>query len=136
MTPAGRRNDPARGLTRAGPTRYDRPMLLDILWKRTWWQYGPGDRSGFSTAYLAFNLAEGASWLVFAALVLHRRRQGRRSALELWYALAFFTFGLTDFREAYALTSWLIWLKLANLIVLARLRAEVIRRSYPTSKLY
>ena len=76
-------------------------------------------------------------WAAFPALVLFRRRKGEgRSGLELWYALAFSTFGLTDFREAYALTSWLIWVKLANLIALARLRAVVIRRFYPTSKLY
>jgi len=60
----------------------------------------------------------------------------RRSRLEWWYALAFFTFGLTDFREAYALSSWLIWAKLANLILLLWLRATVIRRFYPTSKLF
>ena len=60
----------------------------------------------------------------------------RRSPLEIGYALAFVTFGLTDFREAYALDSWLIWLKLVNLLVLLRFRGLVIRRFYPESKLY
>jgi hypothetical protein len=50
--------------------------------------------------------------------------------------LTFFTFGLTDFREAYALESWLIWLKAANLLVLLWLRSFVISRYYQESKLY
>ena len=65
-----------------------------------------------------------------------RYAKRRHSVLELAYALAFFTFGLTDFQEAQALTSWLIWLKLLNLIVLLRLRAVVIKRYYPLCKLY
>jgi hypothetical protein len=111
-------------------------MILDLLWTRTWWRYRPGELSEISGPLHYFNLFEGMVWVVFSVLVLFRRGRGGRSALELWYALAFFTFGLTDFREAYALTSWLIWLKLANLVVLARLRTVVIRRFYPTSKLY
>jgi hypothetical protein len=111
-------------------------MILDLLWTRTWWRYRPDDPSDFSGPLHYFNLFEGAVWVVFSTLVLFRRRKGGRSSLELWYALAFFTFGLTDFREAYALTSWLIWVKLANLILLARVRSVVIRRYYPSSKLY
>ena len=38
----------------------------------------------------------------------------------------------TDFREAFAAESWLIWLKAANLLALIRLR----ERCYPVSKLY
>jgi hypothetical protein len=34
------------------------------------------------------------------------------------------------------LTSWLIWLKLGNLLALLWLRATVIRRFYPASKLF
>jgi hypothetical protein len=52
------------------------------------------------------------------------------------YSLAFFSFGLTDFREAYVLESWLVWVKLANLIALVVLRSIVIRRYYPDSKLF
>jgi hypothetical protein len=111
-------------------------MIFDLLWNRTWWRYGPRDPSGFSEPYHAFNLFEGVAWEVFAVLVLVRCMRKGRSLLEFWYVLAFFTFGLTDFREAYALSSWLVWVKLANLIVLARLRALVIRRLYPTSTLY
>ncbi len=111
-------------------------MIVDLLWTRTWWAYRPGDRSEFSMPYHVFNLFEGVAWVVFAALVLVRRARNGRTRLELWYALAFFMFGLTDFREAYALSSWLVWVKLVNLILLARLRRQVIQRLYPLSTLY
>jgi hypothetical protein len=111
-------------------------LILDLLWTRTWWQFRAGDRSEFSWPYHAFNLFEGVAWVVFSALVLIRYMRKGQSVLEVWYALSFFTFGLTDFREAFALSSWLVWVKLANLIALARLRATVIRRYYPDSKLY
>jgi hypothetical protein len=101
-----------------------------------WWTYQPGVDPWVAGLYDGFNLFEGCAWVVFAILVLRRSRSGARSQIELWYALAFFTFGLTDFREAYALDSWLIWVKLVNLIVLLMLRATVIRRYYPTSQLY
>ncbi len=111
-------------------------MLLDLLWNRTWWRYRPRDPLEFSLPYHVFNLFEGAVWVIFAGLVLIRAWKNHRSSIEVWYALAFFTFGLTDFREAYALTSWLVWVKLVNLIVLAWLRARVIRTLYPLNKLY
>jgi hypothetical protein len=111
-------------------------MLVDLLWNRTWWQYRPSDPSAFSLPYHAFNLFEGAAWLTFAGLVLWRHAKHRRSPVEVAYATAFLTFGLTDFREAYALSSWLVWIKLANLFLLARLRSMVIRRYYPESTLY
>ncbi len=47
---------------------------------------------------------------------------------------AFFAFGLTDFRDAYALKSWLIWLKAANLLALLWLRSLVISRYCRESK--
>ena len=56
--------------------------------------------------------------------------------LEIAYSFAFLTFGVTDFREAYALDSWLIWLKAGNLLILLWLRSLVIKRFYPESKLY
>ena len=75
-------------------------------------------------------------WVVLSGLVLRRFVKYRHSRVEVVYALAFFTFGLTDFREAYALQSWLIWLKAANLLALLWLRALVIKRDYSESKLY
>jgi hypothetical protein len=113
-------------------------MIFDLLWSRTWWRYRPSSPTDFPMPYYvhAFNLFEGTAWVVFGVLVLARFLRWRRSAIEVGYAVAFFCFGLTDFVEAYALSSWLIWVKLANLIVLAWLRAIVIRRYYPTSRLY
>lgn len=109
---------------------------LDLLFFKTWWRYDPRESPWVFIPYHIFNLFEGCAWVVFAGLVLYRSLRNQRSRLEFWYALAFFTFGLTDFREAYALSSWLIWLKLVNLLALLKLRAAVIRRFYPASKLY
>lgn len=109
---------------------------LDVLFLKTWWRYDPKESSWAFVPYHLFNLFEGGVWTVLACLVLARHMRHRRSRLELWYALAFLTFGLTDFREAYALTSWLIWLKLVNLLLLLWARTSVIRRFYPASKLY
>jgi hypothetical protein len=111
-------------------------MILELLWTETWWRYDPNDRSWVWLPYHYFNLFEGMAWLVFSILVVIRCSRKSRSKLELLYALSFFTFAWTDFREAFALSSWLIWVKLANLIILARMRAKVIRRYYPESRLY
>lgn len=83
-----------------------------------------------------FNLLEGGVWCLFAALVLVRYGRHRRSILEPVYALSFLTFGLTDFREAFVLHSWLIWIKAVNLTVLLMLRQHIIRNCYPESKTY
>lgn len=115
----------------------DSGTLLDILIFHTWWSFAGADDRVHAWIYRSINLVEAAFWFGFAVLVLTRHlRNAHRSPLELWYALAFFTFGLTDVREAWALQSWLIWLKLLNLIALIWIRREVIRRFYPTSKLY
>src|SRR5262245_32046188 len=111
--------------------------LLDFLWFRTWWVYDPVGEPLHSIPYHWLNLVEAALWFVVAGLVFRRfwrhRRGGESTgrAIEVRYALAFVTFGATDLREAWALQSWLIWLKLANLIVLILLRRSVLRRFYP-----
>ena len=100
-----------------------------------WWRWEPpGD--GFALAYHRLNLAEGCVWLVFAGLVLGRYLRHRHSPLELLYALAFALFGISDFREAFALQGWLILAKGLNLGLLLRLRHVVIRRYYPASRIY
>lgn len=114
----------------------DLKTLADLLFFRRWWTYRSGNPAWFEVPYHAFNLFEGGAWVVLSGLVLRRYLKRRRSAVEVLYALAFFTFGLTDFREAYALDSWLIWLKGANLLVLLGLRSFVIGRYYPESTLY
>jgi hypothetical protein len=110
--------------------------LVDILLLRTWWTYARDGRMAFSVAYHWFNLFEAAAWFVFAALVLWRYFKHRHSPIELAYAFAFFTFGLTDVREAWVQQSWLIWLKLVNLIALFYLRRLVLTKYYPGQRLY
>jgi hypothetical protein len=110
--------------------------LTDFLWFRVWWKYPHLADPWFSIPYHVFNLFEGSCWIVFAGLVLRRYQANRRSRLEILYALSFFTFGLTDFREAYVLESWLVWVKLVNLLALIWLRSIVLRRWYPASRSY
>jgi hypothetical protein len=110
--------------------------VIDLLLFKSWWAYRPAHSSWYDVTYHVFNLFEGLVWVILAGLVLRRYRRSRRSTVEVWYAASFLTFGLTDFREAYALESWLLWLKAANLLALIRLRSIVIKRYYPDSKLY
>lgn len=110
--------------------------VADILLFRTWWTHRSADTPWVETPYHVFNLFEGTVWFVLSGLVLRRFLIHRHSTIEVAYALAFFTFGLTDFREAYALQSWLIWVKVVNLLLLLWLRALVIKRYYPESRLY
>ena len=79
---------------------------------------------------------EATAWFLFAALVLYRWWRHRRSSLELWYALAFVLFGLSDLIEARWLTSWLLWWKGVNLVALFWLRRTVLRRYYPDARLF
>ena len=110
--------------------------LFETIFVRTWWRYAPHDDQWFSFLYHWFNLTEAAAWFVFAALVMRRYRIHRHSSLEVWYAIAFLFFGLTDLREAWEQSSWLIWIKLINLIVLAWLRRAVMTRYYRSAKVY
>lgn len=105
------------------------------LWTREWWRYGRPP-SLLGDAYHWFNIAEGIVWCVLAALVVVRAVRRQRRPVEWWYAAAFAAFGLTDFREAIALHSWLIGLKGVNLVVLLWLRSVVIRRFYPRSRTF
>lgn len=111
------------------------PTDLKSLLRRMWWTYHPAAEWP-EQVYRGFNLVEGCAWLVIAALVLWRYRRFRRSPLELVYAIAFVTFGLSDFWEAYELTSALITFKGANLIVLLLLRRAILRRYYPQSRTF
>jgi len=111
-------------------------VFVDHMFCRIWWRYQPSDNHWFNSAYHWFNLAEGCIWLVFAGLVLIRYFKHRKSCIELWYALAFATFAVSDFREAWQQSSWLIWLKLFNLMALARLRRRVMSVYSPNAKVY
>ena len=110
--------------------------IAHYAFTHTWWWYDPaGD--WYALPYHWINLIEGAAWMAFTIAVLARFAMHRKSApLELLYALAFFTFGLSDFREAYVVQSWLILFKGANLVALLYLRWRVTREHYPDSKTF
>lgn len=114
--------------------------VLDALFLRTWWRWSPESADWFSRIYRWFNPCEAAVWFAFAWMVARRHWRFRRGgAMEVWYAVGFFGFGLTDVREAWAQQSWLIWVKAINLLALLALlalRRVVIRRYYPGSWLY
>ena len=108
--------------------------LIDILFLREWWRYSTASAKSYDAIYHAFNLVEAAAWMVCAAIVQRRWASHHRGRVELAYAVAFVMFGATDVIEAQFVTSWLIWLKLANLITLLWLRRRVITRCYPQSR--
>jgi hypothetical protein len=108
----------------------------EFLFLETWWVYDPRTPTVHAVFTHWFNLFEGTVWLVFAGLVAGRYVRFRRSLIELLYAAAFGLFGLTDFREAYCVQSWLLWVKLVILVGLFALRRTVMRRFYPDSRVY
>lgn len=109
----------------------------ELLWWHEWWRFDPQGPTRDLIWQHVLNLIEGVSWFVFAGLVFRRFRRSRKSGrLELSYAFAFLLFGLSDFIQAYRLTSWLLVWKLVNLIVLLALRRVVIKKHYPESKLF
>ncbi len=116
--------------------------LIDYLWFHTWWTYTPGNTSGgpsedwYLQPYHWINLVEGCFWVGFTVAVLIRFAKHRRTSLELLYALAFLTFGLSDFREAYVVQSWLILAKGVNLAIIIYLRWYLIKHHYPQSKTF
>lgn len=115
------------------------PDLFEWLWLHTWWSYAGSEDPLHAEVYRWINLIEGLFWVGFAAAVLIRRAKqprAKRSGIEFAYAAAFLLFAMTDFREAVALQTWLIWLKLVNLIALWWLRKRVMRDYYPDSKLF
>jgi multisubunit Na+/H+ antiporter MnhE subunit len=101
-----------------------------------WWRYEPSGLSTFSTIYHWFNLAEGVVWCVIALFVFRRYLKSRKSKVEIVYAIAFVTFGLSDFIESEILTGWLIVSKGINLLLLFVLRGVILKRHYPTSKTF
>ena len=110
--------------------------VLDALFLRTWWSYERDSHLVFSAVYPWLNVVEGCAWLIIAILVIRRYLRHRHSHIELWYALAFLTFAGSDFREAWVLQSWLIWFKAINLVALLYLRQLVLKRYYPTKRVF
>ncbi len=109
--------------------------VADILLFRNWWVYDPGEH-WYNQPYHWLNLIEGTIWIAIAGLVLRRYRQHRHSPVEIAYAAAFFTFGLSDFHEAWTLPSWLILFKGVNLIVILWLRNRLLNRYYPDRRMF
>ncbi len=112
--------------------------LAHTLFWKTWWSWSRPGKEPYTWVDIVcrdFNFLEAASWFVFAILVLLRWRRNRSSSLELWYALAFLLFGVSDLIEAWVLTSWLLWWKGVNLVALYLLRRSVMRKFYPDAKL-
>lgn len=113
--------------------------VLRILFWETWWSWSRATSEPYTWIDVAcrdFNFVEAFAWFVFSFLVFRRWRRFRHSPLELWYALAFVTFGISDVIEAWFLTSWLLWWKVVNLAALFLLRRSVMRRFYPTAKVF
>ena len=109
---------------------------LRVLLLQDWWRYDPNRIEDWARVYRAFNLLEGVVWCIFGLLVIFRFLRYRKSRIELVYGAAFLTFGASDFIEAYVIGTWLVLLKLINLIALFLLRRIVMRRCYPESKTY
>lgn len=113
--------------------------IIDMLFFKTWWTWVRPDNAAFSEIDYAcriFNFVEAAAWFLFSALVLLRWSRYRRSHLELWYALSFVLFGISDGIEAWVLTSWLLWWKAINLVWLFLLRRKVMQQFYPMAKVF
>ena len=114
-------------------------MLDAILPKiilQVWWNWDSEDPSLFSFCYHWFNLTEGFIWVVFAGLVHRRFLMERRSSIEPAYAGLFLAFGISDFQEAWEQSTWLICLKLINILLLFRVRRHNLDQFYPSSRLY
>lgn len=108
--------------------------LTEWLWFRQWWNYS-ADAGWLDEVYHWFNIIEGLAWLVCTSVVARRYFSDPKSRVELLYAFAFLTFAASDFREAWVQQSWLLWLKLLNLIVLFRLRRHVMKQLRPSARL-
>jgi len=108
-------------------------LFLKSLWETPWWVYEPATVTALGLAYRCFNLIEGLFWVGFAALVAKRWWHARQSWLEVAYALAFFVFGLTDFREAYVQSAPLVLAKGIVLALLWWLRRTILQRYYPNA---
>lgn len=109
---------------------------LDILFLRVWWDYRTAADPLFADIYHYGNLLEGSAWLAMGVMVFVRYLRQRRSWIEIAYAAAFVAFGLSDFREAYRLESWLVLAKGINLVTLLCLRRRIVTDYYPSARLF
>lgn len=113
--------------------------ILRLLFFETWWSWSRSPNETYLWTEIAsryFNFVEAAAWFIFAGLVSRRWHRHHKSLLELWYVFAFVLFGVSDLIEAWILTSWLLWWKGINLMVLFLLRRIIMRRFYPDARIY
>lgn len=110
-------------------------MWLELL-THPWWTWNPETATRWELVYRGFNVCEALTWFSLAVLVACRWTRHRKSPLELPYALAFATFGLSDLREAGSISATLVLAKAVNLGALLWLRRYVMRSWYPDSRLY
>lgn len=110
-----------------------------LIWSEIWWKWNRPSSEPLTMSDLAchyFNLIEATAWFTFAVLVIWRWLRFRKSWLEVAYAAAFVMFGVSDAIESQVLTSWLLWWKAFNLLILFRLRSLILRRFYPDRRLF
>lgn len=104
--------------------------FLKALWNKPWWIFDPETAGLWGHLYRGFNIFEGIVWIVFALIVIFRYKKSGESSWEIVYAITFFLFGLTDFREATVQSAPLVLVKGFILILLLRLRHFVIKNCY------
>lgn len=105
---------------------------LHIILANRWWTYDPA--VGWHGVYHWFNVVEGGVWCLLGLYVARRFLLNQRSLWEVAYAVAFFTFGISDFIEAQQLDTWMLLFKAINLLVLILLRWHVLKRHYPDTR--
>ncbi|RYD31348.1 MAG: hypothetical protein EOP86_18090 [Verrucomicrobiaceae bacterium] len=85
-----------------------------------------GDSLGFlRLPYLIFNAVEAVCWLAVSLVILWRFLRHRKSRREIYYALAFLAFGLSDVIETSGTTALLLLFKGACLLAIAGFRPGI-----------
>lgn len=109
------------------------PLHWQDFCEHTIWHSQHTQGSWFDIIYPLFNLFEALCWCGVSVFIVLRARRHNGRCIELLYAATWFTFGLTDLREAYAQQVGLIVLKGLLLGILIALRRVVLRR-YPGAR--
>lgn len=78
--------------------------------------------------YLVFNSLEALVWFACAVYVIVRWRRHGRGPSELYYALAYAAFGLSDVIETYGTTPLLLLFKGACILALIGFRGPIRQR--------
>jgi len=108
-------------------------MLRFLNYKLIEYDYTAG---GFlSSFHYWFNLIEGIAWFTIGGYVFIRFVRNRKSPYEIIYAILFFLFGMTDFREMRNLPVWLLALKAIILVSLLSARFNLKKNHYGNLKI-